>query len=422
MFYRKSGRSSAAARFWLAAVAALGAATPTLARAATLVFNADTSDAAPRSAFEAVVAKFKAENPGIDVRFNVYDHESYKQSIRNWLTSAPPDVVLWYTGNRMRQLSTPGLLDDVSDLWTPEVKAQFPAKAVEGVTDRGKQYGVPYSTYQWGIYYRSDILQKNGIGAIGSWNDMLSACDKLRAAGLDPIVIGTKDLWPTAGWFDYLDLRTNGYDFHQTLMAGKVAWTDPKVKAVFAHWKELLDKKCFVANHTSLSWQEAQSQLYQGTGAMMLIGNFITESIPAESLPKMAFSDFPQITPGLPRAEEAPVDTVHIPAGAKNKADARKFLQFMMRADVQTMINRTEKQIPENSRSIVLDDRFLQEGQKMLTSAADLTQFLDRDTSEDLATIAMKGFQEFMVRPARLDRILAEIERARQRIYGPVPG
>ena len=421
MLYRTSGRSSVVARTWLAAIAALALATPVLARAGTLVFNADTSDAAPRAAFEAVVAKFKAENPDIDVRFNVYDHESYKQSIRNWLTSAPPDVVLWYTGNRMRQLSTAGLLEDVSDLWTPEMKAQFPVKAVENTTDHGKQYGVPYSTYQWGIYYRSDILQKNGIGAIGNWNDMLSACDKLRGAGLDPIVIGTKDLWPTAGWFDYLDLRTNGYDFHQTLMAGKVAWTDPKVKAVFAHWKELLDKKCFVANHTSLSWQEAQSQLYQGTGAMMLIGNFITQSFPAETASTMALSDFPQITPGLPRAEEAPVESVHIPAGARNKTDARKFLKFMMRADVQTMINRTEKQIPQNTQSTVLDDRFLQQGRKMLNSAADLTQFLDRDTSEDLATIAMKGFQEFMVRPARLDRILDGIERARQRIYGPLP-
>ena len=421
MPYRTSGRSLATAKVWLAAITALGIATPVLAQAATLVFNADTSDAAPRAAFEAVVSKFKSENPDIDVQFNVYDHESYKQSIRNWLTSAPPDVVLWYTGNRMRQLSGAGLLADVSDLWTPDMKAQFPAKAVENTTDHGKQYGVPYSTYQWGIYYRADILQKNGVSPIGSWADMLSACDKLRGAGLDPIVIGTKDLWPTAGWFDYLDLRTNGFDFHQTLMAGKVAWTAPKVKEVFAHWKELLDKKCFVADHTSLSWQEAQSQLYQGTGAMMLIGDFITQSFPPEMAPKMALSDFPPITPGLPRAEEAPVESVHIPAGAKNKADARKFLQFMMRADVQTTINRIEKQIPENTHATVLDDRFLQQGQTMLNSAADLTQFLDRDTSEDLATIAMKGFQEFMVRPARLDRILDGIERARQRIYGPLP-
>ncbi len=33
----------------------------------------------------------------------------------------------------------------------------------------------------------------------------------------------------------------------------------------------------------------------------------------------------------------------------------------------------------------------------------------------------MKGFQEFMLHPQRLDAILATIERARERIYGPLP-
>ena len=64
------------------------------AMAGTLVFNTDTSDPQPKTAFEAVVKQFEAENPGITVKMNVYDHESYKSSIRNWLTSAPPDVAL----------------------------------------------------------------------------------------------------------------------------------------------------------------------------------------------------------------------------------------------------------------------------------------------------------------------------------------
>ena len=37
----------------------------------------------------------------------------------------------------------------------------------------------------------------------------------------------------------------------------------------------------------------------------------------------------------LPMAEEAPTDTVHIPSNAKNKKDAKRFLIFMARADVQ---------------------------------------------------------------------------------------
>ncbi len=39
-------------------------------------------------------------------------------------------------------------------------------------------------------------------------------------------------------------------------------------------------------------------------------------------------------------AEEAPTDTFHIPANAKNKADARKFVAFLAQADIQTEWNK----------------------------------------------------------------------------------
>jgi multiple sugar transport system substrate-binding protein len=66
--------------------------------------------------------RFQAENPDVELRLNIYDGESYKKSIRNWLTSAPPDVVYWNAGYRMRQFVAPGLLEDVSDLYTPAVR------------------------------------------------------------------------------------------------------------------------------------------------------------------------------------------------------------------------------------------------------------------------------------------------------------
>jgi len=91
-----------------------------------LVINANTSSPAPRAAWEAAIEAFEVEHPDIEVTFNVYDHESYKKSIRNWLTSASPDVVYWFVGYRMKQFVTPGLLENVSDLFTAEVKNQIP--------------------------------------------------------------------------------------------------------------------------------------------------------------------------------------------------------------------------------------------------------------------------------------------------------
>src|SRR5215212_5630995 len=268
------------------------------------------------------------------------------------------------------------------------------------------------------MYYRRDLFEKAGVAqAPATWEELLGACDKLKAAGLEPIAIGSKDLWPMAGWFDYLNLRTNGLDFHMQLMGGSVPYTDDRVKAVFARWQELLDRGCFVKNHASVSWQESQALLYQGKSAMMLIGNFIAPNFPPEVKDQKAFAPVPRIAEGVGAYEEAPKDSLHVPARAGNKEDAKKFLAFVARADVQEKINKALVQLPVNTKAGLADDRFLRAGADLLGKAQGISQFFDRDSSEDLATVAMKGFQEFMAKPDRLDRVLENIERNRKRIY-----
>ena len=387
--------------------------------AAPLVISANTSDPAPREAWSEVVAGFRRENPDIDVRFNVYDHESYKKSLRNWLTSGAPDVVFWFAGNRMREFAERGLFENVRDLFTPDARAAFPASAIALLSVRGRQYGVPYSYYHVGFYFRRDLLQRAGLQGPRDWAELVALCERLRRDGLEPFAIGSKDLWPTAAWFDYINLRLNGHEFHMNLMAGRIPYTHARVRAVFAKWRELLDRGCFAENHASMSWQESQALLYRGRSAMMLIGNYIVRNFPADIRDNMDFVRFPTIDPAVGRFEDAPMNSVHVPARARNKADARRFLGYVMRADVQQELNRRLLLIPVNTRAAVADDRFLRGGAELLTGADALAQYFDRDTSEDLATVAMKGFQEFMIKPDRLDAVLAGIERARRRIYKP---
>jgi multiple sugar transport system substrate-binding protein len=388
--------------------------------ASSLVINSNASDPAPRAAWERAIDGFKAANPDIEVRLNVFDHESYKKSIRNWLTSSPPDVVFWFAGTRMRQFVELGLLQDVSALFTEGVRSELRPAAVDLVTFNGRQYGVPYAHYHMGLFFRRDLYEKAGIGAPpADWPAFLAACEKLNAAGIAPIAIGTKDLWPAAAWFDYLNLRTNGYRFHMELMRGKVAYTDARVRAIFARWRELLDRRCFVPHHASAKWQESQALLYQGRAAMMLIGSYIVPGFPPEVRNQMDFAPFPRINPAVGAYEDAPMNSLHIPARARNQDAAKRFLAHVLRADVQEGINRAILNIPVNRNAAIADDRFLDAGRKLLNSADALAQFFDRDTDEELATIAMKGFQEFMLKPERLDTILSNIERARQRIYKP---
>jgi len=196
------------------------------AMAGELVINYDGSDPAPKEAFTMVIEKFKEAHPEIDVKWNLFDHEGYKTSIRNFLTADAPDVAAWYAGNRMAPFVEAGLFEDVSDLWAEEGLDDAMASTASSMTIDGKKWGVPYTYYQWGIYYRKDIFAEKGLEVPTNWEQFLAVCAALKADDITPITIGTKGKWTTAGVFDYLNLRTNGYDVHNDLTAGKIAYTD----------------------------------------------------------------------------------------------------------------------------------------------------------------------------------------------------
>lgn len=388
--------------------------------AGELVINTDTSDPAPKAAFQALIDGFEAENPDITVKWNLFDHEGYKTSIRNFLTADAPDVANWYAGNRMLPYVNAGLFEPVDDVWADNGLNESLGSAKASMTIDGKIWGVPYTYYQWGVYYRKDIFEANNIAVPTNWDEFKAAGEALKAAGVTPITIGTKYLWTAGGVFDYLNLRTNGYDFHMALTKGEVAWTDDRVKATMMNWKELVDAGFFLENHAAFSWQEALAPMVQGDAAMYVMGNFAVAPLREAGLTddQLGFFQFPMINEAAGMAEEAPTDTIHIPANAKNKEDARKFLAYVARADIQTQINEQLGQLPINSGSSVGDDKFLQAGYSMLSGTTDgIAQFFDRDAPAEMAKAGMEGFQEFMIKPERMDAILERLEKVRGRVY-----
>ncbi len=383
-----------------------------------LVINSNLSDPAPKAAFQTLVDRFQEEYPDIDVTLNTFDHEAYKTAIRNFLASDPPDVALWFAGNRMRFFVDQGLIMDVSDLWEEAGFNETMASSRRAFTENGKQWGVPWGYYQWGVFYRQDIFDEYGIDVPRTWDEFLAAGDTLVENGITPVTIGTKFLWTAAGWFDYLNLRINGYDFHMQLTAGEVPYTDPRLDAVFDAWRDLIERGFFLENHATYSWQEAQAPFINGRAAMYLIGNFITPDLESAGvLDDTGFFQFPIIDPEVGVFEDAPTEAYLIPAGAENVEEAKLFLEFASRADVLADFAYEVGNIPPNNQSRAPEDRFTVAGFEMLNAADGLAQFYDRDTNPEMASVGMEGFQEFMVNPDREDAIRQRLETERQRIF-----
>ena len=383
-----------------------------------LVIASNASDSAPRAAFEAIVEKFKVANPDIDVQMNTTEHEAFKTAIRTILSAdTGPDVATWFAGNRMAGFVENGLFGDISDVWAKEGLASKMASTMPSVTFGGKQYALPYSYYQWGVYYRKDVYDANGISVPKTYDEFLDNCKKLKAKGISSVAIGTKYLWTAAGWFDYLNLRTNGLDYHINLMLGKTKYTDEGVVNTFKNWAKAIDAGCFMDDHQNYSWQEAQAPLINGEAASYLIGNFIVPNLPEETQGQLDFYQFPPIDPSLELGEDAPTEIIFMPSNAQNVENGKKFIAFFSQPENLTSMNDVLKQLSPHSGSPAPTDRFLKAGADML-SKSKTAQFFDRDTTPEMAKAAMQLMVEFMLDPDSMMDILEEIEEERSRIFG----
>ncbi|CAN0603376.1 unnamed protein product, partial [Ectocarpus sp. 12 AP-2014] len=202
---------------------------------------------------------------------------------------------------------------DISDLWAEDEMAAL-ASTKGAMTLDGKQWGVPYTYYQWGVYYRKDIFEELGLAEPATFEEEMANCQKIIDSGRKCYTIGTKFLWTAGGWFDYLNMRTNGYDFHAALLGGTEKWDSPQVRETFANWRKLIDMGAFIDNHTSYSWQEALPFMLNGEATAYLMGNFAVAPMREGGLDddKLDFYQFPAIN-DVEMAEDAPTDTFHIP-------------------------------------------------------------------------------------------------------------
>ena len=325
------------------------------------------------------------QNPLMPVEHSIIAHEDFKQALRAYLTAQPaPDVLTWFAGNRARFFIDKGLIADISDMWAGSGFNEAYAPGFQALASvDGKQYFLPTSYYWWAVYYRPSLFEKAGITKVPeTWDEFLGACDALNAAGLDPITIGSRFPWTTAAWFDYINMRVNGPEFHIDLMLLKESYTDERVKKVFETWNQLFEHDCFIDDPAAYSWQEGLDFMVQGQAAMYLMGGFITNSYPDELENDLDFFRFPIIDPAMPIGEDAPTDGFFIAAQARNLEGGKEFLAFLGSQEVQQMALDEMGRLPTRTDvDISAAPANVQKGIGLIQGADYVAQFYDRDTT-----------------------------------------
>lgn len=362
---------------------------------------------AEKAGLEAVIEAFNKLGEGT-VQLNSLPTTTFDTQLPSYLTSTnPPDVYTWYAGQATRDFASQGLLLDLSDVWKKSLTNYSSALKTLSSTTSGEQVFVPSDYYWWGVYYSKSEFNKLGITPPKTWSEFLDDATKIKAQGVTPITMGLSDnSWLAAAWFDYLDLRINGAEYHLDLLAGKHSFDSDPVRKVFAALKQILPD--LSPSVLGTSYNQSVSDLSTGKSAMYLAGAFIETAVPKTERADLGFFQFPIVDPSVPVSEEAPTDGFMVSAKTTRPTLAKEFLEFAASATGQSLLLNGEDGIslavnPEATQTM---DALSNQGKAMLQTASQVTQFFNRDAGDAQQAPADTALTQFIAQPNNLDAIL----------------
>lgn len=403
-----------------------GAAGRTLWGTGRSVAGADLGTVTLGGAFTAEVAQRALDaalaTTGLDVEVNNVDRDTWVENFNSYLQQ-PDDVIQWYAGYRMRAFASKGVIGDVTALWEGFDGFSEGFKNASTALD-GRQYFVPFTFYPWGVFYRKSLFEENGYTVPEAWADFIALCEQMQADGIVPIASCNDGNWPQMGWFDMINMRTNGYDFHISLMGGKESWTDDRVKAVFATWSEVLH--FYQENFASRGWQEAATSIGAKEAGVFLLGSFMVSNFDPvadpsaqEIIDDIDFFLFPAIDEEHGQdAIEAPIDGWLMALEPENPEGAAALLTAFGGVETaDAWVANEPTVLPANQNADTSGFTALQQRSLELVGAATyISQFLDRDTDPDFAaTVIGPAIADFLA-GGDVDSILDGVE-ARKSTY-----
>lgn len=402
------GNSPVTAREWeddmrIVRMLALAAATWTLAAGAvaaqtTVRWLHIEQNPTQVKLWEEVARNFEAKHPGVKVEMQFLENEAYKAKLPTILQSKDrPHILYSWAGGVLRAQVEAGVLDDITAP-VGSYKDRLSASAVEAFTVDGKLYGLPHNVSQVGFLYNRDLFAKAGVdGAkVKTWDDLLDAVKKLKAAGVTPIAVGGQDKWPLHFYWTHLAVRLGGKPAFEAALKGQNGGFEGETfQKAGELMKHLVDLEPFQPGFLGFKNQQALGFFADGKAAMNLaISHHSTtqrglaadkKGIPDD---KLGWIDFP-----MPAgAKGQPTDTLGGVNGwivtKGSPKEAVEFVKFFVSDDVQRALAQQNFLVPTyKGAEVTLSTPIMQNAARNIAASKYHQNFYDQDLGPSVGRV-----------------------------------
>ena len=259
------------------------------------IFHFHEEDGAGTSkAFWAAANAFSEENPNVTIDYQFTDSDNYQEKLTTLMAGDElPDVFLT-KGDMLGTLADAGMIQPLDQYI--QADAEWAAAYSDGVfsdcTYDGTEWGAPFQMQANCIgVYNEEIFEECGVdGWPETWDEMLDACEKIKAKGYTPIAMGNKDQWlaESAVFNTYAYKYVDGDWFDSLKNNTGAKFTDDKFVEALTGFQEIADKGYLNSDVNSINQDEMYALYYNKQAAMFFNGAWsigtLTENAPEDVL------------------------------------------------------------------------------------------------------------------------------------------
>ena len=246
-------------------------------------------------------------------------------------------------------------------------------------------FGVPYVANAAGVLYNREMFQEHGWEIPETWDEFMTLCEDIKAAGIQPLYFGFKDTWTCLAPWNALAVDLAPADVCKQVNRGETTFTE--------EYGEISEKMLEMLQYGqdgpfAYGYNDACTAFANGESAMYTIGSYAVPQIKSVN-PDMDIDSF--VMPGSDDKDgnilNSGVDLQFcVTKECKNKEAAYEVLDFFLEHDS------VQKYLDDQNAVPCLDEEFelapMLDGMKDYITAGKMLDYQDHSYPSEMAVDA----------------------------------
>ena len=254
-------------------------------------------------------------------------------------------------------------------------------------------FGVPYVANAAGVLYNREMFQEHGWEIPETWDEFMTLCEDIKAAGIQPLYFGFKDTWTCLAPWNALAVDLAPADVCKQVNRGETTFTE--------EYREISEKMLEMLAYGqdgpfAYGYNDACTAFANGESAMYTIGSYAVPQIKSVN-PDMDIDSF--VMPGSDDKDgnilNSGVDLQFcVKKECKNKEAAYEVLDFFLEHE------NVQKYLDDQNAVPCLDEEFdlapMLDGMKDYITAGKMVDYQDHSYPSEMAVDAQ--IQTFLLK------------------------